>query len=174
MATRTENDVRVTLEAARPEELPRFKRELQDAFAVAVIETFGATTEPIPADADIDRSFAAPGAEVWRILADGEWVGGAVLRIDGATRRNALDFFYVTTAAQGRGIGRKAWGAIEALHPETRVWETHTPYFEKRNIHFYVNRCGFRIVAFHHARHPDPNAPSGEDADDMFEFEKVM
>ena len=32
---------------------------------------------------------------------------------------------------------------LNGLHPEVKVWETVTPYFEKRNIHFYVNRCGF-------------------------------
>lgn len=56
-----------------------------------------------------------------------------------------------------------------------------TPYFEKRNIHFYVNRCGFHIVEFYNSHHPDPNAPdeyemSMDDQfpDGMFRFEKVM
>jgi hypothetical protein len=77
-----------------------------------------------------------------------------------------------------KGIGQAAWKAIEQLHPETNVWKTCTPYFEKRNIHFYVNCCGFHIVEFFNAKHPDPNNPSGslgEAADDeMFRFEKVM
>ncbi|MBQ2497742.1 MAG: N-acetyltransferase, partial [Prevotella sp.] len=62
------------------------------------------------------------------------------------------------------------------MHPEIRVWETHTPYFEKRNIHFYVNRCGFHIVEFFNAHHPDPHDPDshGDDNDGMFRFEKVM
>ena len=29
----------------------------------------------------------------------------------------------------------------------------------KRNIHFYVNRCGFHIVEFFNEKHPDPHAP---------------
>lgn len=53
-----------------------------------------------------------------------------------------------------------------------------TPYFEKRNIHFYVNRCGFHIVEFFNSHHPDPNDPDredvGEDMDGMFRFRKVM
>ncbi|MBR6870791.1 MAG: hypothetical protein IKM91_04130, partial [Candidatus Methanomethylophilaceae archaeon] len=57
-------------------------------------------------------------------------------------------------------------------YPQVRVWETCTPYFEKRNIHFYVNRCGFHITAFFHGRHRDPNSP--DDEDEMFHFEKVM
>ena len=47
-----------------------------------------------------------------------------------------------------KGIGYAAWQAVEELYPETIVWETCTPYFEKRNIHFYVNKCGFQIDQF--------------------------
>ena len=66
------------------------------------------------------------------------------------------------------------------LHPEVKVWETVTPYFEKRNIHFYVNRCGFHIVEFFNSHHPDPNDPDSADISDnqfpdgMFRFEKKM
>jgi len=71
---------------------------------------------------------------------------------------------------------------VERLHPEVKVWETVTPYFEKRNIHFYVNRCGFHIVEFFNSHHPDPYDPEtgeennydGEDFDAMFRFEKRM
>ena len=59
-----------------------------------------------------------------------------------------------------------------------KIWETVTPYFEKRNIHFYVNRCGFHIVEFFNSHHPDPNESDGEDggedADGMFRFQKVI
>jgi len=42
--------------------------------------------------------------------------------------------------------GYRAWQAIEQAYPATRVWVTHTPYFEKRCIHFYVNKCDFKIA----------------------------
>lgn len=70
-------------------------------------------------------------------------------------------------------MGARAWEAVESLHPETRVWETCTPYFDKRNIHFYVNRCGFQIVEFFHAGHPDQQHPESG-PDEMFRFQKVM
>ena len=59
------------------------------------------------------------------------------------------------------------------MYPKIRVWETVTPYFEKRNIHFYVNRCGFKIVEFYNEHHKDPNSTDGG-LDEMFRFEKVM
>lgn len=92
-------------------------------------------------------------------------------------RGNSLDFFYVRADELGRGIGREAWAAIGAAYPGTQVWTTHTPYFEKRNIHFYVNVCGFHIVEYHHTGHPDPHHPNEPDMpgdDGMFRFEKRM
>lgn len=55
-----------------------------------------------------------------------------------------------------------------------------TPYFEERNIYFYVNRCGFHIVEFFNPHHPDPNALDNpidegpDNLDGMFRFEKVI
>ena len=48
------------------------------------------------------------------------------------------------TCADGATRGRQS----KPCPPETEVWETCTPYFEKRNIHFYVNKCGFQIDQF--------------------------
>jgi len=168
----------VTLDIAEREDWPRFREDLQAAFAVAVAETFGPVDEgPIPSDEDVTAAFTAPNAVVHRILEDGRGVGGAVVSIDAETQRNALDFFYVRADCLGRGIGRKAWRAIEATYPDTLVWTTHTPYFEKRNIHFYVNVCGFHIVEYYHSGHPDPHRPDEPNLpgdDGMFRFEKRM
>lgn len=47
--------------------------------------------------------------------------------------------------------------------------------FEKRNIHFYVNKCGSHIVEFfnprHHEQHGPCDIPGGEY---FFRFEKTM
>ncbi len=96
------------------------------------------------------------------------------------THLNHLDFLYVKSGTQGKGIGQAIWDAIEQRHPDTLVWETFTPYFEKRNIHFYVNRCGFHIVEFYHSGHKGPELPNEEEPHVMpggeyfFRFEKVM
>jgi hypothetical protein len=93
-----------------------------------------------------------------------------------------LDLLFVSPKSHSKGIGYAAWCEIERLHPEVKVWETVTPYFEKRNIHFYVNRCGFHIVEFYNSYHPDPHDPEtggenrfeDEENDGMFRFEKRM
>ena len=166
---------------ARKSEFKKFKSDLQDAFKVSAEKEFGHTlNEPIPCDEDIKRSILAPGARVYWILTNKKIVGGAIISINEATRRNSLSFFFISTTQQSRGIGHLAWKAIEEAHPDTKIWETTTPYFEKRNIHFYVNRCGFKIVEFYNKFNPDPhrhaNSFSDEDEewDEMFRFEKIM
>jgi hypothetical protein len=150
-----EENVNISLLEAEPGNLPEFKLALQDAFRVAAEADFGhPLEEPIPSD-------------------------GAVLVIDQMSGRNSLSFFFIATNQQSKGLGLKAWHAIEHAFPLTKVWETVTPYFEKRNIHFYVNRCGFNIVDFYNKYHPDPHQLShpidgrGDD-DEMFRFEKIM
>ncbi|MBQ6053504.1 MAG: hypothetical protein IJL30_09520 [Clostridia bacterium] len=85
-----------------------------------------------------------------------------------------------------KGVGTAAWREVERLYPDTVVWETCTPYFEKRNIHFYVNKLGFHIVEFFCEYHRDPleNERYGpqddeypeddEGPDEMFRFVKYM
>lgn len=178
-----EKELKVTLELAKEYDLPEFKKKLQEAFAIAVIETFGeCENEPIPSDNDIQESFDAPGAVVYHFLQDGKKVGGAVLRINSETNSNSLDLIYVSPEHHSRGIGLSAWKAIETQYPDTVRWETVTPYFEKRNINFYVNKCGFQIVAFFNEHHSEPYLHNnGRDfemplpgVDDFFRFEKVM
>ncbi len=168
----------ISLQPAQPPDHPQFKRDLQTAFALAVSEQFGEPPEPIPSDADLDAALNAQGAQAYHILLGETKAGGVVVRINPATQHNALDFLFIKPEVHSRGIGGAAWWLIEQAYPDTAVWETHTPYFEKRNIHFYVNKCGFHIVEYFHRQHPDPHGlpESGlpEEADDMFRFEKVM
>lgn len=160
----------------------QFIRDNQEAFNYGALEEFGLRDDHFEEDGEIisretiERSI--DGGEAYRIVRDGEKVGGLVLRVEGDC--GDLDLLFVSPRAHSRGIGYAAWRAVEELHPEVRVWETVTPYFEKRNIHFYVNRCGFHIVEFYNSRHPDPNDPEMADQmdaqfpDGMFRFEKKM
>jgi hypothetical protein len=170
----------VKLLKAEPSSLTEFKSALQDSFRVAAEVDFGGPLEEqIPSDEDIEKSFSATGAVTYWIMAAEQRVGGAVVVIDQMSGQNSLSFFFITTSQQSRGLGLKAWKAIEQEFPLTKVWETVTPYFEKRNIHFYVNKCGFKIVDFYNKHHPDPRQElrqihdEGDDAE-MFRFEKVM
>ena len=106
----------------------------------------------------MEESLDRPGTEALEILLGGKAAGGAVVTAEQAGHRR-LDLLYLRRDCRSRGAGLGVWQAIEARSPDTAVWETVTPYFEKRNIHFYVNKCGFRIVKFFNPRHRDPAEP---------------
>lgn len=109
-------------------------------------------------------------------------MGGVVLNINTDTQYNSLDLFFIYPESHNKGLGLESWKAIEAAYPETKVWTTVTPYFEKRNINFYVNKCGFHIVEFFNQYHLEDDSQvresniddSGLNEVEFFRFEKVM
>lgn len=158
----------------KEEEVQNFKAEMQDAFFKAAEAGIGAAEEVLP-EADIDQSLNAEGAHAYKAVLDGETVGGTVVVIDEESQNHHLDFLYVRHGIQGQGIGQLIWQELERLYPFAETWETHTPYFDKRNIHFYINRLGFQAVEFYNDYHPDPQAPRDADEfDGMFRFVKNM
>lgn len=159
------------------EDIPKFKKNIQEAFQKGFEENFGKTEETILPEKDIDESLNGKGAVAYKAVLDCEIVGGVVVAINNETNHNHLDLLYVKSGTQGKGIGKAIWFEIEKLYPDTKVWETCTPYFEKRNIHFYVNVCGFHITEFFNEKHPMPNTTEdfiGDGNEGMFEFKKVM
>ena len=169
----------ITLSSLQPADREQFILDNQRAFKYGATEEFGLRDNHFEEDgeiisrATIEASIDGANAETYRILLDGETVGGAVINVRG--NRGELELLFVNPKVHSKGIGYAAWCLIEELHPEVTVWETTTPYFEKRNIHFYVNRCGFHIVEYFNSRHPAPNDPdsSDTDSDGMFRFQKV-
>ena len=158
-----------------------FIKEIQIAFDKAVIEKYGPQKDTVIPREDVEKSLHGKNAEAFRIIVEGNSVGGVVVSINKETQHNALELLYINPDCHSKGIGQKVWQMIEEKYPHTKVWETHTPYFETRNIHFYVNRCGFHIVEFFNSRHPDPHEMERENGDrempggdGFFRFEKVM
>ena len=146
----------ITLTPLTHDDREQFILDNQYAFKFGAVEEFGLRDDHFDDDGEIiSREAIARSIDhgvAYRIRLDGKIVGGLVLKIDEKTQRNKL-------------------------YPETDVWETCTPYFEKRNIHFYINKCGFRAVEFFCEFHRDPNESGGRDdegPDEMFRFEKRM
>lgn len=164
----------------READVKQFKKYMQEAFQLGAAEGGEPSDDEILPEKDINHSLNAKGSIAYEALVDGKLAGGAIVVIDETTQHNHLDFLFVKHGTQSKGVGQRIWKRIEELHPDTKVWETCTPYFDKRNIHFYINRCGFHAVEFFNKYHPDPNDPefeedSGQDGfDGMFRFEKVM
>ena len=177
---------KITLTPLAEEDREQFILDNQRAFKFGAMEEFGKRDDHFEEDGEIISrktiEESIDGGVAYRIREDGRIAGGLVLKIDEKTQHNHLDLLFVSPQAHSKGIGTAAWKEVERLYPETKVWETCTPYFETRNIHFYVNKCGFHIVEFFSSHHPDPNDPEfsegcgGEENDGggMFRFEKQM
>lgn len=119
---------------------------------------------------DLPRFFKRTNATLWNILADKALVGGAVLTINGMTNRNKLSLFFVNADYRNRGIGFAAWRVIEKLFPATKVWEASTPWLDKRNLHFYLNKCRFNAVSIYSSNKPVQSS----DEEIYLALEKVM
>ena len=176
----------ITLTKLTDEDREQFILDNQRAFKYGAMEEFGQRDDHCEEDGEIISGktieHGIDTGTAYRIQEDGRIVGGVVLQIDEKTQHNHLELLYVLPEAHSKGIGYAAWQMVERLYPETRVWETCTPYFERRNIHFYINKCGFHAVEFFNRFHPDPHDPeTGEENryeddafDGMFRFEKQM
>ncbi len=170
----------IILRPLKKQEREDFIKRNQTSFNKAVVEKDKSFRGDIIPRQDIIKSLDGEGAQAFNVLCDGKVVGGTIVAIDEKTQRNSLDILFIDVDFHGKGIGYAVWKAIEQAFPQTKVWETHTPYFEKRNIHFYVNKCGFHIVEFFNEKHPEPNMPAdpydvcdGVDTG-FFRFEKIM
>lgn len=157
------------------DDIQQFKTDMQESFQNGAMQEFSKVSEEILPEKDIDESLSKRGAIAYKAVLDNKMVGGAIVVIDSKTQHNHLDFLYVKYGTQSKGLGQKIWGKIEKLYPDTVVWETCTPYFEKRNIHFYINRLGFHAVEFFNPYHKDASIPDDMIGGDyFFRFEKRM
>ena len=154
------------------EAFEHFVGDARDSFIdTSLLEdgTVNPAAPPILPREDIEESLSRSDAQALRIIEDGTAVGGVILTVEGD--RGEIEILAINASAHGRGIGARAWTAIEEAYPDVREWELVTPYFEVRNIHFYVNKCGFHIVEFFNERHPDPSDPD-KDKERSFRFVK--
>ena len=138
---------------------------------------FGKTDAAVLPEKDIDQSTSWKGSHAFKAVSNNEILGGAIVNINEDTQYNFLDFLFVKAGSQNKGLGKFMWTNLEKIFNKTKVWETCTPYFERRNVHFYVNTCGFHIVKFYNERLPMPGAQEeyhGDDDEGMFKLVKNM
>ena len=158
----------------------QFILDNQEAFRYGAMEEFGLRDNHFEEDGEIiSRNTISESIEkgiAYRIVQNDRKVGGLVISVDGT--KGELELLFVASDCHSKGIGYAAWCEIEKMYPQVTLWETVTPYFETRNIHFYVNRCGFHIVEFFNSHHPDPRERhdfTGENSlDGMFRFVKNL
>lgn len=160
----------------RDEDIADFKKYMQESFQYGYESVYGKDKEQVLPEKDIDKSLNNPKCHSYEMIDDNnEIIGGVIVEINDHNI-NHLDFLFVKVGVQSKGIGQEIWEEIEKIYSDTKVWKTCTPYFDKRNIHFYVNKLRFKIVEYYNEKHPDLNMKEDiyEGDDGMFEFEKKM
>ena len=103
-----------------------------EAFRCGAMEEFGLRDDHFEEDGEIISrktiEASIDGGTAYRIIHNGEKVGGVVVKVEG--KHGDLDLLFVAPGVHSKGIGYAAWQAIEALYPEVEVWQTCTPSFE--------------------------------------------
>lgn len=168
----------ITLELLKKDDEQQFIKDNQYAFKFGaeqyftdqeMEEQFEEEGEIISKET-IHESIHRKGSIAYRILDDGKPVGGIIVNID--NDRGDLEIFFVNPKCHSKGVGQSAWKEIERIHSNVKVWETVTPCFEKRNIHFYVNKLGFHIIAYYNEHLKE--AGVSEDLWEMYKFQKII
>lgn len=173
----TQNQPRtVVLKPLEPHLLEQFAADMQDAFQTAVERAPETMPLPILPREDIDQSLSHPGAEALTAWGDGQLIGGAIIFPSHETQHHECALLYVSATAHGSGWGSALWQAIENHYPQAISWELCTPYFETRNIGFYLRKCGFRITDIFEEKHPEdtPSTEEENQPDLMFSFIKRL
>ena len=161
-------------------EIGFFLQKMVESFQSGVLERFGdVNAAPIPPEDDLQRSMQSDNTDLWAIMLDGAPAGAAVVSKDTAPGKYSLDLLFIFKEFINKRIGFQTWQLIEAKYPEAKIWETYTPYFERRNIHFYVNKCGFKIVEFFNESYREVEYDLTDEFKDIktsgfFRFEKVI
>ena len=173
---------KVVLVPLHADDREQFIKDNQWAFKYGAMEEFGLRNDQMKEEGEIISRKTIEGGidrgEAYRIVCDDKISGGVVIHVE--KDRGFLDLLFTLPDVHSKGIGYGAWCEVEKLHPEVEVWETFTPYFETRNIHFYVNKCGFHIVEFFNPFHKGPYEHMDSDEEDCggtgmdFRFEKVV
>lgn len=160
----------------KEEDVVNLKKYMQESFQYGYESVYGIDKSQVLPEKDIDESINNPKCHSYEMVDDNnEILGGVIVEIND-DNINHLDFLFARVGVQNKGIGQAIWEEIEKIYSDTKVWKTCTPYFDKRNIHFYVNKLKFKIIEYYNEKHPDPNMPEEIYKEDngMFEFEKGM
>jgi len=101
------------------------------------------------------------GDEFYKIVADGQIIGGIVIYVYGEGHYH-LDLLYIDPAYHNQGIGTQAMHFIEKTYPATK-WTLDTPGYAVRNHHFYekfgyvkvkeVDAHGIVLIAYEKSIH---------------------
>ena len=110
----------IPLEAADREQ---FILDNQRSFRYGALQEFGMRDNHLDSHGEIisrktiEACLDAPDSEAYRIVCDGQKVGGVILKSDRTTHHNELDILFTTPEVHSRGIGSPRDQGVGDLHP---------------------------------------------------------
>lgn len=155
-------------------EFVTFRHDMQQAFQAGVFvnDTMISKDDVILPDEDINGAYYSKDTLTYKAVFNDEIVGGAMISLDESGAKGSLVLLYIRRDSQGKGYGVQLWKMIEKMYPDVRVWETLVLFSERRNLHFYINLCGFSAVEFFNPNHR--KSSNSNDLDDLLRLEKRL
>lgn len=151
-------DTPLTLELAQPDDAAALADISRRAFETdSAVGGTGPGGPPGYDTAAWQRSMMTKASAYWKLLLDGQLIGGAIV-FSYPRGRYYLARLFLDPDYHRQGLGLRAMEALLAAYPEARVWRLETPPWNRRTRAFY-KKLGFRVVR--------------ETAEDVF-FQKTM
>ena len=151
-------DTPLTLELAQPDDAAALADISRRAFETdSAVGGTGPGGPPGYDTAAWQRSMMTKASAYWKLLLDGQLIGGAIV-FSYPRGRYYLARIFLDPDYHRQGLGLRAMEALLAAYPEARVWRLETPPWNQRTRAFY-KKLGFRVVR--------------ETAEDVF-FQKMM
>ena len=151
-------DTPLTLELAQPDDAAALADISRRAFETdSAVGGTGPGGPPGYDTAAWQRSMMTKASAYWKLLLNGQLIGGAIV-FSYPRGRYYLARLFLDPDYHRQGLGLRAMEALLAAYPEARVWRLETPPWNQRTRAFY-KKLGFRVVR--------------ETAEDVF-FQKTM
>ena len=127
-------NTKVSLVPLTADDREQFILDNQWAFKYGAMMEFGERDDHIDNNgeiisrATIEKSIDNPTSETYRIVLDGEKVGGLILTIDKETHHNHLDILFVLPEAHSKGIGYGRGKRLKRCIPKRKCGRPARPF----------------------------------------------
>lgn len=89
------------------EDLSKFKMLLQESFQYGYENVYGKCEELILPEKDIDECLKKENSHAYVMKDNNTILGGVIVEINEKIQHNHLDFLFVSTSSQNKGIGQR-------------------------------------------------------------------
>ena len=141
--------MKLKLQRLKKEEMDLFNKEDENAFHVhdryfpdGIVP---GASEDDRGEYELGKIIDDPKFTVLSIRDGDKFVGGAIVE-DISNKIREIAIFFLIVDYQSKGIGKTALEMVESYFPDTRIFRLITPSNVVRNVVFYVNKCGYRVV----------------------------